>query len=134
MIRAVALIGVLVALVLAAGCGGEESALCGSLEDVQGSVQSIRDTELEEGALEELEQEADDLNESLTAASEAAGDELGDEFAALESSVQELRSGVEAAAAEGEVSRETIATLTGPISETAAAFDALLAAAPGCDL
>jgi hypothetical protein len=131
--RALALIGVLGTLILAAGCGGEESALCGSLEDVQGSLQSIRDTELEQGALEELQQEADELNGSVTAAREAAGDELGNEFAAVETSLQALRTQVEAAG-EGEVSRETVTALAGPISETVAAFDALFAAAPDCNL
>jgi molybdopterin converting factor small subunit len=134
LVRALLLIGVVALLVVAAGCGGEESGLCQGLEDVQGSVQAIRDTELDEGAVEELQQEADELSANLATAREEAGEELGDEFAAVETSVQTLRTEAEAIAAEDEITREAVAALAGEIGTAANAFEALIAAAPDCDL
>ena len=66
------------ALLAAAGCGGEESAACGDLENIQSSIQDADDIELEEGALEELQQTAADIESDLQSAQENADAELGD--------------------------------------------------------
>jgi hypothetical protein len=120
-------------LLAAAGCGGEEAAVCGDLENIQTSIQDVRDIELEEGALEELQQTAADIEADLQAAQEDADAELGDELDALRTAVQALVAEAEAVAATG-VSGESVQALTTAISDVRTSFQATQDAAPDCDL
>ena len=121
------------ALLAAAGCGGEESAACGDLENVQSSIQDARDIELDEGALEELQQTAADIEADLQSAQENADAELRDELDALRTAVQALVAEAEAAAAAG-LSGESAQALTAAISDVRTSFQATQDAAPDCDL
>ena len=121
------------ALLAAAGCGGEESAACGDLENIQSSIQDARDIELEEGALEELQQTAADIEADLQSAQENADAELRDELDALRTAVQALEAEAEAAAAAG-LSGESVQALTAAISDVRTSFQATQDAAPDCDL
>jgi SpoVK/Ycf46/Vps4 family AAA+-type ATPase len=121
------------ALLAAASCGGEESAVCGDLENVQSSIQGVGDIELEEGALEELRQTAADIEADLQSAQENADAELGDELDALRTAVQALDAEAEAAAAEG-LSGESVQALTAAISDVRTSFQSTQDAAPDCDL
>ena len=121
------------ALLLAAGCGGEESAVCDDLENVQSSIQDVRDVELEEGALEELRQTAADIDADLQAAQADAEAELGDEIDALRTAVQALVDEAEAAAATG-LSGDSVQALSAAISDVRASFQSTQDAAPDCDL
>ena len=120
-------------LLLAAGCGGEESAVCDDLENVQSSIQDVRDVELEEGALEELRQTAADIDADLQAAQADAEAELGDEIDALRTAVQALVDEAEAAAATG-LSGDSVQALSAAISDVRASFQSTQDAAPDCDL
>ena len=121
------------ALVAAAGCGGEDSAACGDLENVQSSIQDVRDIELDEGAVEELQQTAADIEADLQSAQENANAELGDELDALRTAVQALVAEAETAAAAG-VNGESVQALTAAISDVRTSFQATQDAAPDCDL
>jgi hypothetical protein len=120
-------------LLLAAGCGGEESAVCGDLENVQSSIQDVRDIELEEGALEEVQQTAADIEADLQAAQADADAELGDELDALRTAVQALVAEAEAAAATG-LSGDSVQALSAAISDVRTSFQSTQDAAPDCDL
>ena len=104
---------------LAAGCGGNggadgggdtaaggEADLCQSLEDLQDTVRGIGEIELGEDTVDELQQTADELSTDLEAVEEAAGDELGDEVAAIETSLQALSDELETIA-EDELTAES---------------------------
>ena len=135
MTRALLLIGAITgSLLLIAGCGGGESELCQSLGDLQESVQGLQDIELGEGALDELQQSADEISADFAAVQNAAEGELGPELADLETSAQALVADVEAAASQGELTREAIGDLAGSVSSAVTAFQALREAAPDCDL
>ena len=121
------------ALLAAAGCGGEDSAACGDLENVQSSIQDVRDIELDEGAVEELQQTAADIEADLQSAQENADAELRDELDALRTAVQALEAEAEAAAAAG-LSGESVQALTAAISDVRTSFQATQDAAPDCDL
>jgi SpoVK/Ycf46/Vps4 family AAA+-type ATPase len=121
------------ALLAAAGCGGEESTACGDLENIQSSIQDAGDIELDEGALEELQQTAADIEADLQSAQENADAELGDELDALRTAVQALVAETEAAAAAG-LSGESVQALTAAISDVRTSFQATQDAAPDCDL
>ena len=121
------------ALLAAAGCGGEESAACGDLENVQSSIQDVGDIELDEGAVEELQQTAADIEADLQSAQENADAELGDELDALRTAVQALEAEAEAAATAG-LSGESVQALTAAISDVRTSFQATQDAAPDCDL
>ena len=120
-------------LLAAAGCGGEEAAVCGDLENIQSSIQDVRDIELGEGALEDLQQTAADIEADLQAAEEDADAELGDELDALRTAVQALVAEAETAAAAG-LSGESVQALTTAISDVRTSFQATQGAAPDCDL
>ena len=120
-------------LLAAAGCGGEDSAACGDLENVQSSIQDVRDIELDEGAVEELQQTAADIEADLQSAQENADAELGDELDALRTAVQALEAEAEAAAAAG-LSSESAQALTAAISDVRTSFQSTQDAAPDCDL
>jgi flagellar motor component MotA len=119
---------------LAVGCAGEGSDLCSSLEDLQGSIQDIRNLELRETSAEDLRQELDELNADVDAVGTAGGEEIQPELDQFQTSVRTLVDEVEAAAAEGDITSEEIAALADPVSAAASAFQALGAAAPDCDL
>src|SRR5215217_4650236 len=111
-LRRLTLIALAAATLLAAdGCGGEESAVCGNLENVQSSIQGVGDIELEEGALDELQQTAADIEADLQAAQSNADAELGDELEALRTAVQALVDEAEAAATTG-LSRASVQELS----------------------
>ena len=120
-------------LLAAAGCGGEESAVCGDLEDVQSSIEDVRDIELNEGAVDELQQAAADIRAGVQAAQADADAELGDELEAFQTDVQTLVDEAEALAAT-ELSAESVQALSGAISDVTASFQAVQDAAPDCDL
>jgi hypothetical protein len=124
---------VVTALLLAAGCGGEESAVCGDLEDVQSSIEDVRDIELNEGAVDELQQAAADIRAGVQAAQADADAELGDELDAFQADVQTLVDEAEALATT-EISAEALQALSGAISDATASFQAVQDAAPDCDL
>jgi hypothetical protein len=133
-IRRLTLLALAVATLLAAAaCGGEESAVCGDLENIQSSIQGVGDIELEEGALEELQQTAADIDADLQAAQANADAELGDELDALRTAVQALVSEAETAAATG-LSGESVQALSAAISDVRTSFQSTQAAAPDCDL
>jgi hypothetical protein len=135
MTRTLLLMGTITALLLLAiGCGGGESELCQSLGDLQESVQGLQDIELGEGALDELQQSADEISADFAAVENAAGGELGPELAALKTSAQALVADLDSAAAQGDLTRESIADLAGSVSSAVTAFQALREAAPDCDL
>jgi SpoVK/Ycf46/Vps4 family AAA+-type ATPase len=121
------------ALLAAAGCGGEESAACGDLENIQSSIQDARDIDLEEGAAEELQQTAADIEADLQSAQENADAELRDELDALRTAVRALKAEAKAAAAAG-LSGESVQALTAAISDVRTSFQATQDAAPDCDL
>lgn len=120
-------------LLAAAGCGGEESAVCGDLEDVQSSIEDVRDIELSEGAVDELQQAAADIRAGVQAAQADADAELGDELDAFQADVQTLVDEAEALAATG-LSAESLQALSGAISDATASFQSVQDAAPDCDL
>ena len=135
MFRQSALVALVVAALLlaATGCGGEESAVCGDLEDVQSSIEDVRDIELDEGAVDELRQAAADIRAGVQAAQDDADAELGDELEAFQTDVQALVDEAEALAAT-ELSAESVQALSAAISDTTASFQAVQDAAPDCDL
>lgn len=120
-------------LLAAAGCGGEESAVCGDLEDVQSSIEDVRDIELNEGAVDELQQAAADIRTGVQAAQADADAELGDELDAFQADVQTLVDEAEALAATG-LSAESLQALSGAISDATASFQSVQDAAPDCNL
>jgi len=117
----------------AAGCAGnEDSSVCGELEDIQATIEDLRGIELDEGALEEAEQAIEDIRADAEAARADAEEELGDEIAAFQASVETVEVELEAAVAAPSVaSVQAVATA---VSGALAAFDALRQAAPDCDL
>jgi hypothetical protein len=126
-----AIIGV---LLFAAGCGGEKSELCQSLADLQESVQGLRDVELGEGALDELQQSADAIRADLGAVENAAGAELAPELASLKTAAEAVVADLDAAASQGKLTRDSTADLVGSVSGVVTAFGSLRDAAPDCDL
>jgi hypothetical protein len=119
------------ALLLAVGCGGEESALCTSLGDLEDSVGELQEIELGEGARDELRQSAEEIQGELEALQDAAGAELGPELADFEASARAMVAEIDATL-EGELTRESLRTVAAAASAALADFDALQAAAPGC--
>ena len=123
------------ALVLGVGCGGEESEVCQSLQDLQGSVQSLQDIELEDTSIEEVDEAA---NQVLTDANEAQAvvdEELGAEIDTFKATVEDVIAEVEAASAQDELTSESLAAIGASVSASVTAFETLEAAAPDdCDL
>jgi methyl-accepting chemotaxis protein len=118
-----------------AGCGGEQSdELCQNLRVVQDSAQDIRNIELGEGAAEDFQQSATKLQSSLADVRDAAGEDLGPELQAVETSIRTLREDVEDLAAQGDITAESVRSLAAPISNAVSSLQALADAAPDCDL
>lgn len=122
-------------LVISPGCAGDESEVCSSLQDLQASVQSLRDIELADTSAEELQQSATDILTDANAAQEAADEELGQEIDTFEATVQSLLDDIEAASSEGELTRDSLAEIGTAVGSAVTAFETLQEAAPDdCDL
>jgi hypothetical protein len=130
-----ALIPIAAAVLLAAGCGGDEtSALCQDLRTAQGAVNDIRNIEPGSGAADDLKQSAAKLRQSLSDVEAEAGQDLGPQVAAVKSSFSTLRQDVQAVAAQGQITAESVTELAAPLGEAVASVQALADAAPDCDL
>ena len=126
---------VVAVLALGAGCGGDESEVCQSLQDLQASVQSLGDIDLQETSADELQQAANQVVTDANEAQAAADEELGQEIDAFKSSAEALVADIETASAEGELTSDSLAEIGTSLSSTVTAFETLQAAAPDdCDL
>lgn len=121
-------------LVVGAGCADDQPAVCDSLGDLQASVQSLRDIELQDTTAEELQESANEIVTDANAVQDEADEELGQEVETFEATVQAFVDDLETASAEGELTRDSLAELTTSLGSVATAFDTLKAAAPDCDL
>ena len=118
-------------LALSVGCAGDDGpGVCQSLQDLQASVQSLGDIELQDTSVEELQQSADAIVTDANEAQDAADEELGQEIDAFKASVQTLVDDVEAASAEGELTQESLTAIGTSASGVATAFETLEQAAP----
>ena len=123
-------------LVISPGCAGDdESEVCSSLQDLQASVQSLGDIELDDTSAEELQQSANEILTDVEAVRDAGEEELGQELTTFEATVQALVDDVEAASAEGELTRDSLAEIGTSVGSAVTAFETLQEAAPDdCDL
>ncbi len=128
-------VAVAAVLVLGAGCGGDEPAVCQSLQDLQASVQSLGDIELQETSADELQQAANQVVTDANEARDAADEELGQEIDTFKSTVEALVGDIETASAEGELTRDSLAEIGTAVGSTVTAFETLQQAAPDdCNL
>ena len=123
-------------LVLGSGCGGDDqSDVCESLEDLQASVQSLGDIELEETSADELQQAANDIVTDANEAQDAADEELGQEIETFKATVEGLVADLETASAEGELTQDSLVEIGTAVGSVVTAFETVQEAAPDdCDL
>ena len=121
---------------LGLGCGGDdEPAVCQSLQDLQASVQSLGDIELEDTSADELQQAANQIVTDANEAKDAADEELGQEIDTFKATVEALASDVETASAEGELTRDSLVEIGTAVGSVTTSFQTLQEAAPDdCDL
>lgn len=129
--RTVAVLCALGVLTLSA-CGAQEDPVCDELETLEGSIASLGDISLEEGALTELETTVAQIETDLQAVREAADEEFGTELGTFESTLREFADGVEGVVAAP--SAASIAALAAEVGDTQQAWETLKAAAPDCEL
>ena len=119
---------------LGLGCGDDESEVCQSLQDLQASVQSLGDIELEDTSAR-LQQAANEIVTDADEARDAADEELGQEIDTFKATVEALVADLEAASAEGELTRDSLAEIGTSVGSVVTGFETLQAAAPDdCDL
>ena len=123
------------ALALAVGCGGDDSEVCSSLQDLQGSVQSLQDIEFEDTSVEELDEAATQVLTDADEAQAVVDEELGAEIDTFKATVDDVIAQVEAASAQEELTSESLAAIGASVSTAVTAYETLEAAAPDdCDL
>ncbi len=130
---------VLVAAVLAvAGCGGSSDtpAVCDSLDTLSADVDSLQSVDLTagEGALTEIETSFDSIRTDLDAVKADAAEEFSQPITGLENSLDALSADVDAVKAAGDVSAESVQTLSASVAAVTAAWEALKTSAPDCNL
>jgi hypothetical protein len=81
-----------------------------------------------------LQQSADAISSDVDTAQAAAEDELGEELATSQATVQALADDLETASAEGELTADSLSQLGADVSSSVTAFETLQDAAPDCDL
>lgn len=124
----------LAALVAVGACGGDESALCKSLKDLKGSVESVEGVDLDEDGLSGLEGALGDVDSDVAAARDAAEEEIGPELDALEASLAAVATVVQGIADAGSVSEDSVAALATAVAATITSYEAIEQAAPDCDI
>ena len=133
--RRAVLIPIAAAVLLAAGCGGDEtSALCQEVRTAQGAVDDIRSIEPGSGAVEDLQQSAATLRQSLSDMEADADQDVGPQVAAVKSSFSTLQQNVQAVASQGQITPEAVTELAAPLRDAVESLQALANAAPDCDL
>jgi prophage DNA circulation protein len=132
--RLIPVAAVVTLLAVSAGCGDDEPEVCGSLRDLQTSVQSLRDIELTDTSAEELREAADEVATDVESVENDADEEFGQEVDTFQATVQTLVDDVETATAGGELTRDSVAELATAVASAATAFETLKDAAPDCDL
>ena len=138
--RLYAAAGLTIGALALAGCGGSDTPeVCSSLEDLQGSVESFQELELEatEESVTEVEDALTEVEADLEAVQEDAGSgELQEPVTAFQTTIADLRTSFDAAKADGTFSTEEAATVAGSLADASATWDSLRQAAADtdCDL
>lgn len=128
--RALAVITVAGMLFLSA-CSSQDP-VCDELETLKGSVSSLGDISIEEGALADLQSTVSQIQTDLQAVRDAADEKFGTELGTFESTLSELADVVQGAVEAP--SAASIAALVGEVGDTQQAWETLKAAVPDCEL
>jgi hypothetical protein len=114
------------------GACGSQDPVCDELETLRGSVASIGDINIEQGALSEIQSAVSQIQTDLQAVRDAADEALGGELGTFESTLRELADGVQGAVEAP--SAASVAAVVGEVGDTQQAWESLEDAAPDCEL
>jgi outer membrane murein-binding lipoprotein Lpp len=126
------IIPLLAALLLAgAACGDEDaSSACEARDELESSVEDLRDIDVLDDGLDALRADVDAVGDDLATFRAEAGDELGPQIDAVRGSIDQIRSTLDSGGTPAEIAT-SIAT---DMSELVTNWNELAAAAQGlCD-
>ena len=120
----------LVAVLLGGACSSKPQ-VCSDLEQLQGSVQALKDVNVtESGALSTLQTDLDTIQTDFAAVKSSADEAVGSEVSAMDSSLQTLKQAIQAAVASPDAT--TLAAVGTAASAAQTSFTALQSAVPDC--
>jgi len=129
--KVIVVLAVLGSLALS-GCSEQADPVCDELETLRGSIATLGDLTLEEGALEQLQSTVTQIQADAQAVRDAADEGFGAELGTFESTLRELADGV--AGVVDAPSAASVAALAAEVGDTQQAWEALKAAAPDCEV
>lgn len=120
----------LVAVLLSGACSSKPQ-VCSDLEQLQSSVQALKDVNLtDSGSLSTLQTDLATVQTDFTAVKSSADQAVGSEVSAMGSSLQTLKQAAQAAVASPGAS--TIGAVATAVGATQTSFNALKSAVPDC--
>ena len=131
--------GLIIGALALAGCGGsDDPEVCSSFEDLQASVTSFQELELQptEESVSELDDALAEVESDVETVKEDAGDgALQEPVTAFETAIANLRTAFDAATADGSPSADELSAVAGAAADASSSWDSLQqAAATECDL
>ena len=121
---------VLVAALMSGACSSKPQ-VCSDLEQLQGSVQAMRDVNVSDsGSLSTLQTDFDTVQTDFAAVKQSADEAVGSEVSAMDSSLQTLKQSIEAAVASPDAT--TVAAVRTAVGSAQTSFTALQNAVPDC--
>jgi hypothetical protein len=131
-------LAVLTAAVLGlSACGGDDTpAVCQDLEQLSSDVDALTDIDIEfgEGTIAEIEDSLDAIGADLENVKTDAEAELSEPVEDFESSLDALSSEFDTAKADDDLSAGEAQSLLDALAAVSTSFEALVDAAPDCDL
>lgn len=120
----------LVAVLLGGACSSKPQ-VCSDLEQLQSSVQALKDVNVtDSGSLSTLQTDLGTVQTDFTAVKQSADQAVGSEVSAMNSSLQTLRQSIQAAVASPGAT--TIGAVATAVSGAQTSFTALQNAVPDC--
>lgn len=101
--RIIAVVALALAAMMTAGCGsGDEGSpeYCASINSLRDSVNGLTDITIDQGALGELDTKLEEVRSDVKDVKEEAGDEFATEIDAMDEAASNLRTSLDAAAAD----------------------------------
>jgi hypothetical protein len=119
----------------ASGCGGDDTPeACANLEDVSADELQSLDLTSGEGTIADVEASLETIRADLQTAASEAEAELSEPIAALESSLGGLSTEFDTANADDDLSADEAAGLLDSLAAVSTSWEALMVAAPDCEL
>lgn len=118
------------AVALVTGACSSKPQVCSDLDQLQSSVQAVKDVNVESGSLSDLQTKVATVQSDFANVKQSADEAVGTEVSAMDASLQSLKQATDAAIASPDAA--SISAVVAAVGATQTAYNTLKAAVPDC--